>query len=235
MDVTSVENPLVKRLATLAAASGRRAEGLFLAEGSRLIDSLLTAGWVPAHLLVRADLPVPEHWPEVIRVSERVAGKLSQAATPSGYCAAFPIPRPAPLEPAAGGLILAGVADPGNVGTLIRSAAAFGIRQVVVSSGADPFGPKAVQATAGVTTAAGPVVARSGKRGAPPKYDWDEFYCELAVSMQIDGLPESQAAIVRRMMEWFAERNQYPDLSTVKKKVALLWRRYHEALARLPA
>ena len=149
MDVTSVENPLVKRLATLAAASGRRAEGLFLAEGSRLIDSLLTAGWVPAHLLVRADLPVPEHWPEVIRVSERVAGKLSQAATPSGYCAAFPIPRPAPLEPAAGGLILAGVADPGNVGTLIRSAAAFGIRQVVVSSGADPFGPKAVQATAG--------------------------------------------------------------------------------------
>lgn len=94
---------------------------------------------------------------------------------------------------------------------------------------------EAVQATAGVTTAAGPVVAQSGKRGAPPKYDWDEFYCELAVSMQIDGLPESQAAIVRRMMEWFAERNQYPDLSTVKKKVALLWRRYHEALARLPA
>ena len=149
MELTSVDNPLVKRLATLVSASGRRAEGLFLAEGSRLIDGLLSAGWKPTHLLVRADLPVPEHWPEVIRVSERVAGKLSQAATASGYCAAFPMPKPAPLEPAAGGLVLAGVADPGKVGTLIRSAAAFGIRHVVLSGGADPFGPKVVQATAG--------------------------------------------------------------------------------------
>ncbi|WP_206931537.1 hypothetical protein [Roseococcus thiosulfatophilus] len=72
-------------------------------------------------------------------------------------------------------------------------------------------------------------------RGAPPKYDWDEFYCELVVSTQIDGFPESQAAMVRRMVEWFATRNLYPDQSTIKKKVALLWRRYHEALARLPA
>lgn len=94
---------------------------------------------------------------------------------------------------------------------------------------------EAEQATAVVSTAPGPVVARGGKRGAPPKYDWDEFYCELAVSMQIDGFPESQAAIIRRMIEWFAARNQYPDPSTVKKKVALLWRRYHEALARMPA
>ena len=149
MEVTSVDNPLVKRLATLASATGRRAEGLFLAEGSRLIDGLVSAGWVPAYLLVRAELPVPEHWPEVIRVSERVVGKLSQAATASGYCAAFPIPQPAPPDPSIGGIVLAGVADPGNVGTLIRSAAAFGIRQVVLSGGADPFGPKVVQATAG--------------------------------------------------------------------------------------
>ena len=72
-------------------------------------------------------------------------------------------------------------------------------------------------------------------RGAPTKYDWDEFSCELVITTQIDGFPESQAILVRRMMDWFAARNQYPDHSTIKKKVALLWRRYHEALARLPA
>jgi len=72
-------------------------------------------------------------------------------------------------------------------------------------------------------------------RGAPPRYDWDEFNCELVVTTQIDGFPESQAIIIRRMEQWFAARNQYPDHSTIKKKVALLWRRYHEALARLPA
>ena len=86
-----------------------------------------------------------------------------------------------------------------------------------------------------VNIAAFPLTPQPTARGAPPKYDWDEFYCELAVSMQIDGVPESQAAIVRRMVEWFATRNQYPDQSTIKKKVALLWRRYHEAMARLPA
>lgn len=72
-------------------------------------------------------------------------------------------------------------------------------------------------------------------RGALPKYDWDEFWCEAAVSMQIEGMPPTQAAMVRRMEEWFAARDQHPDRSTVKKKIALLWRRHQEALARLPA
>lgn len=79
------------------------------------------------------------------------------------------------------------------------------------------------------------VTMRVGSRGALPKYDWDEFWCEAAVSMQIDGMPASQAAMVRRMEDWFAARNQHPDRSTVKKKIALLWRRHQEALARLPA
>lgn len=77
--------------------------------------------------------------------------------------------------------------------------------------------------------------ARSVARGALPKYEWDEFWCEAAVSMQLEGMPGSQAEMTRRMEAWFARRNQYPDRSTVKKKVALLWRRYQEALARLPA
>lgn len=74
-----------------------------------------------------------------------------------------------------------------------------------------------------------------GQRGAPPRYDWDEFWCEVAVSMHLNGMPASQAAMVRRMEEWFAARDQHPDRSTVKKKIALLWRRHQEALARLPA
>lgn len=94
---------------------------------------------------------------------------------------------------------------------------------------------EAEQAAAATSAEAPSVIARTSQRGAPPKYDWDEFYCELAVSLQIEGLPESQAAIIRRMEQWFAARNQYPDQSTIKKKVALLWRRYHEALERLPA
>ena len=69
-------------------------------------------------------------------------------------------------------------------------------------------------------------------RGAPTRYDWDEFWCEVAVMLQVDGMPETQAALVRRMSRWFAARGQCPDHSTIKKKVSLLWRRHSEALAR---
>jgi len=92
---------------------------------------------------------VPVGWPTVIRVSVRVVQRLSSAATASGFIAVFAIPTPPALDPAAGGLVLTGVADPGNVGTLIRSAAAFGMRQILLDGGADPYGPKTIQASAG--------------------------------------------------------------------------------------
>jgi hypothetical protein len=69
-------------------------------------------------------------------------------------------------------------------------------------------------------------------RGAPARYDWDEFWCEVAVMLQVEGMPETQAALVRRMTGWFAARGHCPDHSTIKKKVSLLWRRHSEALAR---
>ena len=74
--------------------------------------------------------------------------------------------------------------------------------------------------------------APAGQRGAPARYAWDEFWCEAAVALQIEGMPPTQAALVRRMEQWFAGRGEFPDQSTIKKKVALLWRRYAEALAR---
>jgi TrmH family RNA methyltransferase len=153
MVITSTDNPLVKRLAALRDTGGRQDAGVFVVEGRRAIDGLLTAGWTPELVLVREDLACPTGWPAVQLVGERVAGRISSAATPSGYVAVFPIPVGADVDPAVGGLVLAGVADPGNVGTLIRTAAAFAVPQVVVAGGADPFGPKVVQASAGALAA----------------------------------------------------------------------------------
>lgn len=72
-------------------------------------------------------------------------------------------------------------------------------------------------------------------RGAPAKYKWDDFYCALAVMTHAEGIPETQTELTRRMMDWFAKQNLYPDLTTVKRKVATFWRQYHEAIARNPA
>ena len=149
--VTSPDNPLIKRLRRLHDARHRRADGAFLVEGVRAIAAFLAHGWRPQELLLGDALAAPAEWGAlpVTSVSPAVLGKLSQADTPSGYLAAFPLPTPPALDPAAGGLVLHGIADPGNLGTLIRCAAAFAVRQVLLVGGTDPFAHKVVQASAG--------------------------------------------------------------------------------------
>lgn len=153
MLIRAADNPLIRQIAELHDAAGRRAAQAFLMEGRRAIDGLMAAGWQPLHLLVRDGLEVPAHWPAATIVGERAAAKASAASTPSGYLAVFRLPEPPPLDRAAGGLVLAGVSDPGNLGTLLRTAAAFAVRQVVCVGGADPFGTKAVQSSAGAIAA----------------------------------------------------------------------------------
>lgn len=68
------------------------------------------------------------------------------------------------------------------------------------------------------------VFASTMPRGATPRFDWDAFWREVARSLLFEGVPESQAALVRRMEVWFAARNQQPDTSTLKKKLSPLWR-----------
>lgn len=207
MVITSTDNPLVKRLAALRDAAGRQAASAFLVEGRRAIDGLLAAGWNPEMVVVREDLESPPGWPAVQLIGARVAGRISVAATPSGYAAVFPIPVVGAVDPRAGGLVLAGVADPGNAGTLIRTAAAFAVPQVVLAGGADPFGPKVVQATAGALAAvrihrlAGPellaggaplcaLVPRGGvaPEGLPAGARW------LVVGGEADGIPPAWLA-----------------------------------------
>lgn len=147
--LVSPDNPLIKRLARLSDGRHRREEGLFVVEGRRAISGFIEAGWAPVHLLVRDDETSPDQWPEPTIVSARVMDKLSQSVTAPGFLAAFALRAPAQLDLGGGGLVLAEVSDPGNVGTLVRTAAAIGISQIVAIGGADPWSHKAVQASAG--------------------------------------------------------------------------------------
>lgn len=164
--ISSVDNPLIKRLRRLHDVRHRRTDGAFLVEGVRAIAAFLAHGWTPLELLLGDEIDEPAEWRgrAITRVSTAVLGKLSQADTPSGYIASFAVPTPPQLDPAAGGLVLHGIADPGNLGTLIRCAAAFAVRQVVLIGGTDPFAYKVVQASAGelVTVALHRVEAAQG-------------------------------------------------------------------------
>jgi TrmH family RNA methyltransferase len=85
----------------------------------------------------------------VTPVEPRVMARMSDAATPPGIIAVVRTPdRRAPVDAEGHVLVLDGVSDPGNVGTLVRTATALGF-EVISAAGADPFGPKAVRASAG--------------------------------------------------------------------------------------
>lgn len=137
--IESRANPRLKRIRRLRSARHRREDGLFVAEGEDLVEAALEAGLAPVDLLragedVRAELLAEAsslpHPPRVVAVFR--SGDLRALGS----------------EPV--GLALWRVADPGNVGTLIRSADAFGPAFVALSGGCgDPLGEKALRASAG--------------------------------------------------------------------------------------
>ena len=159
MDViTSRENPRIKRACALRDSEKQRAAaGLFFAEGPKLCLEL-ARGCRAAELYATA--PALAHTPAlaalgpaVVEITQPVAEKLAGTRSTQGVFALFATPAtdPAPLLATARRILaLEAVQDPGNVGTLLRSAAAFGFDAVLLGPGcAAPFSPKVLRASMG--------------------------------------------------------------------------------------
>lgn len=152
-EIISPQNQEIKDVAALVHAKARRTQGRFIAEGLRVVSTMLHAGFKPLALyatekMVDASLQLTDD-ALITMVSDQVMNKISQATTPSGILGVFKIPEPLAPHTLTAGLVLANVADPGNMGTLIRSCAAMNVKSVVIVEGADPYNPKVVQASAG--------------------------------------------------------------------------------------
>ncbi len=153
--IRSVRNPRVRRVRELRRVREREAQGLFAIEGEDLVDAALRHGADLEDLLVRDEFPLP---PGYDGPHAHVAGEVLDAVSSMGsgtrmigIARSDALPT-APTELSGLGLLLCGVGDPGNVGTLLRSAAAFGAEVVALASpAADPTGPKAVRAAMGAT------------------------------------------------------------------------------------
>lgn len=141
--ITSHHNDTLKDIRRLL----RRRDGTrFVAEGEDLLAAAADAGWAP-ELRLRAGVDVTEE--ALAKVSALGSGTRALAVYEQRWA-------PAPLGPVA--VYLHGVGDPGNVGTILRGALAFGGGSVVLGPGcADPFGAKAVRASMGAIFAV-PVV-----------------------------------------------------------------------------
>jgi TrmH family RNA methyltransferase len=135
--ITSRHNPLFKRV---REAIREHADEIVI-EGPKMVEDAIAGGWKPLLVVTRG-----------VDLSAELFDALGDTKTSQGVLALFERPAPADLFARRDTVIVAldGVQDPGNVGTIVRLAAAFDAAGVALLPGcADPFSPKAIRASAG--------------------------------------------------------------------------------------
>ena len=159
--ISSLHNPAVKRARSLLRRKGRIEERAFLVEGVRAVSDAIGSGSNPQAIYLRDD---PEGWSLHDQWSTRFQVRM---ASPAVIESLSDVPHPQPVVCVFGMddlvdaprfdvwtkdliLIADGVRDPGNMGTLIRSAAGAGVTEFIISpESVDPFNPKCVRAAMG--------------------------------------------------------------------------------------
>jgi TrmH family RNA methyltransferase len=150
--ITSPSNPQLRLVRRLASRRQRDRSGLFSCEGEDLVEAALAAGLEPVHLLLDAERSV-EGLSGGELVEPPLLAEISTLGHPPRAIGVFrrdDLPRLDARTPPPVGLALWKVADPGNIGTLIRAADGLGPAFIALSEGcADPTGPKALRASSG--------------------------------------------------------------------------------------
>jgi RNA methyltransferase, TrmH family len=203
--ITSAANPRLKLVRKLSARRQRDKLGLFVCEGEDLAAVGLDAGLEPVEVLVDAERPVlVERLPPAEAVAPELMAELSTLAHPARVITVFrraDLPRG--VEPPIG-LALWHVGDPGNVGTLVRTADALGPAFIALSPGcADPTSPKALRASMGAVfrvpqasldEAPGPRIGLVPRGGRPlAELDVGER-ATFVLGAEREGLPQDVAA-----------------------------------------
>lgn len=153
--ITSRQNALMVHLHKLASSRAyRRKSGEYLCDGTKLLDEALK--WnAPLRTAVFAEgveIPPLPQGVRAVRVSEALMRAISPMETPQGALFTVALPEAAMPQVLAGRhyLVLDGVQDPGNVGTILRTADAFDCDGVfLINACADPYNPKTARATMG--------------------------------------------------------------------------------------
>ncbi len=154
--LTSTRNDRVRAVAALSRRRERRDQGRHLVEGPGPVTEALAAG-VVEEVFLDPEAGLDLVWPTdttVTEVAPHVLERLADTASPQGVVAVARPPQ-VPVEDAVVGgrtVLLHAVSDPGNAGTILRSADAAGASGVVLTTGSvDPYGPRALRAAAGST------------------------------------------------------------------------------------
>ena len=149
--ITARKNPLIQQVRRLVSSRKERQQsGLFVADGTKLLAEAVR-WWPGLDTVILSDgveADVPENV-RTVRVPEEIMAYISPMETPQGALFLCRLPEKAAFAPQKGMLLLDGIQDPGNMGTILRTADALEVPVVLLEGCADPYGHKVVRASMG--------------------------------------------------------------------------------------
>lgn len=151
MHITSRKNPLLQQVRRLLSSKKEReTSGLFVADGTKLLKEAVQwyDGLQTVILTEGVDVQLPENV-QVVTVPEDVMVSVSPMEAPQGALFVCRMPQKKAFMPKPGMLLLDGIQDPGNVGTILRTADALQIPVALLEGCADPYNHKTVRASMG--------------------------------------------------------------------------------------
>lgn len=149
--ITSRKNPLLQQVKKLlSSGKARREAGLYVSDGTKLLEEAVkyAPGLETVILSEGISVQLPEHI-RVVRVPEDVMASVSPMQTPQGALFLIRMPEKKPFVPKAGMLLLDGIQDPGNLGTILRTADALDVPVALLEGCADPYSHKVVRSSMG--------------------------------------------------------------------------------------
>ena len=157
--ITARKNSLLQQVRKLLSSRKEREEaGLFVADGTKLLQEA-AAYWPGLDTVILSDgveANLPDHV-KVVRVPQDVMEYISPMQTPQGALFLCYLPEETAFQPKKGMLVLDGIQDPGNLGTILRTADALDVPVVLLEGCADPFSHKVVRASMGAVFRVPPV------------------------------------------------------------------------------
>ena len=149
--ITSRKNPLLQQVKKLLTSRKEREKaGLFVADGTKLLEEAVKyyPGLYTVILSEGVEAAVPEGV-RVVQVPQDVMASISPMEAPQGALFLCRLPEKEDFIPKAGMLILDGIQDPGNIGTILRTADALEVPVVLLEGCADPYSHKVVRSSMG--------------------------------------------------------------------------------------
>jgi len=157
--ITARKNPLLQQVRKLLSSRKERENtGLFVADGTKLLQEAI-AYWPGLDTVILSDgveVDLPDYV-KVVRVPQDVMAAISPMETPQGALFLCRLPEKTAFVPKPGMLLLDGIQDPGNLGTILRTADALDVPVVLLEGCADPFSHKVVRASMGAVFRVPPV------------------------------------------------------------------------------